>query len=135
VETLSINQLKDKTVDELLVYSMDSSLYGVTVVMGERYYKLKKGFKMYRSYSVSSIQKDLSACTIKKLTLVQDSPYDEMIGQTVRQAPNTLSLSTLNPETQYSAASAEPVPPRLPCRGCTASCTNYDQCGGKPWRQ
>jgi hypothetical protein len=134
VETLSISQLKDKTIDELLVYSMDGSLYGVTVVMGERYYKLKKGFKMYRSYSVSSIQKDLSACNIKKLTLVQDSPYDEMIGQIVRQAPNTLSLSKLNPKTQYSAATVAAVPPRLPCRGCTTSCTNYVQCDGKPWR-
>ena len=134
METLSISQLKDKTIDELLVYSMDGSLYGVTVVMGERYYKLKKGFKMYRSYSVSSIQKDLSACNIKKLTLVQDSPYDEMIGQTVRQAPNTLSLSKLNPKTQYSAATVAAVPPRQPCRGCTTSCTNYVQCDGKPWR-
>ena len=134
METLSISQLKDKTIDELLVYSMDGSLYGVTVVMGERYYKLKKGFKMYRSYSVSSIQKDLSACNIKKLTLVQDSPYDEMIGQTVRQAPNTLSLSKLNLKAQHSAASVVAVPPRLACRGCTTSCTNYLQCNGKPWR-
>jgi hypothetical protein len=24
--------------------------------------------------------------------------------------------------------------PRLPCRGCLASCKNYDRCDGKLWR-
>ena len=24
--------------------------------------------------------------------------------------------------------------PRLPCRGCTRQCKNYDKCNGKPWR-
>jgi hypothetical protein len=23
---------------------------------------------------------------------------------------------------------------RLPCRGCTSSCTDYDRCDGRPWR-
>lgn len=23
---------------------------------------------------------------------------------------------------------------RLPCRGCTRSCTDYDRCDGRPWR-
>ena len=23
---------------------------------------------------------------------------------------------------------------RLPCRGCTRQCKNYDRCDGKPWR-
>jgi hypothetical protein len=23
---------------------------------------------------------------------------------------------------------------RLPCRGCTRSCENYDRCDGRPWR-
>jgi hypothetical protein len=134
VETLSIKQLKDKIIDELLVYSMDGSLYGVTVVMGERYYKLKKGFKTYRSYSVLSIEKDLAACNIKKLTLVQDSPYDEMIGHPTRQAPNTLSLCKFSAETHNNVASAGQVLARMPCRGCTLSCSNYTQCDGKPWR-
>lgn len=35
--------------------------------------------------------------------------------------------------------SAEPTDPhvnhpRLPCRGCVATCKNYDYCDGKPWR-
>jgi CDP-diacylglycerol pyrophosphatase len=134
VDTLTINQLKDRTIDELLVHSLCSSLYGVTVVIGERYYKIKQGFKMYHSYSVDRIQQDLSASTIKKLTLVQDSPYDEMIGQVVKQVPNTLSLSKSNPKAQHNAAAGEAVPARLPCRGCTTNCTNYAQCDGKPWR-
>jgi hypothetical protein len=24
--------------------------------------------------------------------------------------------------------------PRLPCRGCTRRCRNYDRCDGRPWR-
>ena len=23
---------------------------------------------------------------------------------------------------------------RLPCRGCTQNCSNYNRCEGKPWR-
>ena len=23
---------------------------------------------------------------------------------------------------------------RLPCRGCTEKCSNYERCNGKPWR-
>jgi len=23
---------------------------------------------------------------------------------------------------------------RLPCRGCTRNCNDYDRCNGKPWR-
>lgn len=23
---------------------------------------------------------------------------------------------------------------RLPCRGCTQLCRNYDRCDGRPWR-
>lgn len=23
---------------------------------------------------------------------------------------------------------------RLPCRGCTRDCPNYERCDGKPWR-
>ena len=23
---------------------------------------------------------------------------------------------------------------RLPCRGCTTVCANFDRCGGAPWR-
>ena len=23
---------------------------------------------------------------------------------------------------------------RLPCRGCTKNCSDYDRCNGKPWR-
>jgi hypothetical protein len=28
----------------------------------------------------------------------------------------------------------QPDYPRLPCRGCTADCSNYLMCEGKPWR-
>ncbi len=27
----------------------------------------------------------------------------------------------------------QPEAERLPCRGCTADCPNYDRCDGKPW--
>ncbi len=27
------------------------------------------------------------------------------------------------------------VSTRLPCRGCTSECKNYDMCAGKLWRQ
>ncbi len=27
-----------------------------------------------------------------------------------------------------------PIPEKLPCRGCTATCPHRDRCEGKPWR-
>lgn len=27
-----------------------------------------------------------------------------------------------------------PESDRLPCRGCTRDCPNYDSCEGRPWR-
>jgi hypothetical protein len=27
-----------------------------------------------------------------------------------------------------------PEAERLPCRGCTRSCENYERCDGRPWR-
>jgi hypothetical protein len=46
----------------------------------------------------------------------KNNPYNEMIGQDMRQ-------------TTTEATSA-----RLPCRGCTTSCALYETCDGKPWR-
>ena len=37
-------------------------------------------------------------------------------------------------ETGQEAASGPGQHPRLPCRGCTDKCTNYDVCDGRPWR-
>ena len=31
-------------------------------------------------------------------------------------------------------AAVNPDKPRLPCRGCTADCSNYQRCEGRPWR-
>ncbi|MFU8765823.1 MAG: hypothetical protein ACNA7T_14935 [Haliea sp.] len=33
-----------------------------------------------------------------------------------------------------SPPSTAPSHPRVPCRGCTQDCPNYDSCEGKPWR-
>lgn len=43
------------------------------------------------------------------------------------EANNAASVRTLH----YGASADHP---RLPCRGCLASCENYHQCNGKPWR-
>jgi len=40
-------------------------------------------------------------------------------------------MSKSKPDT---AASTKKKAMRLPCRGCTRRCKNYDQCDGKPWR-
>lgn len=35
------------------------------------------------------------------------------------------------PDQSPSATDVE----RVPCRGCTRACPNYESCDGKPWRQ
>jgi len=35
---------------------------------------------------------------------------------------------------EQETASGSGEYPRLPCRGCTDRCSNYDVCDGRPWR-
>ena len=85
---------KDDEIDELIVLSLCQSLYTVRVVKNGEYFKVKKRFKDYRAFSVGQVYNDFEDCRIKKVTMVQDSPYDEMIGHPTRSVENTMSIST-----------------------------------------
>ena len=85
---------KQETIDELLILSLCQSLYTVRVVRYGEYFKVKKRFKDYRAFSVGQVYKDFETCQIQKVTLLHDSPYDEMIGHPGKASDNTLSIST-----------------------------------------
>jgi hypothetical protein len=43
----------------------------------------------------------------------------------------TIKENTATPKTGTNTTALEK---RLPCRGCTNACVNYQHCDGKPWR-
>lgn len=43
--------------------------------------------------------------------------------------------SQASAQSASSHASNTQLPPRLPCRGCLPTCSNYATCDGKPWRE
>lgn len=45
---------------------------------------------------------------------------------------NTVTVSSLKGGSADDGETLETR--RLPCRGCTRSCKNYDICDGKPWK-
>ena len=85
---------KEDGIDELIILSLCQSLYTVRVVKNGEYFKIKKRFKDYRAFSVGQIHKDFEPCKIKKVTMVQDSPYDEMIGHPPKFSDNTIKYLT-----------------------------------------
>lgn len=95
MQKIDLRLLQNRSIDELLVHSLDQSLYLVRVVIDGQYYDVERKSKSYRSFSVGEIHKDFSNCNIKKFTLLQNSAYDEMVGQPVKEVPNTLMTQHL----------------------------------------
>ncbi len=94
MKKIRIKQLAQKPVDELLVYSLDQSLYTVKAVVEGQYFQIIKGLKPYRAFSMGQIHRDFALCDFKRITLIQESAYDEMIGQPIKASPNTLNISS-----------------------------------------
>ena len=103
MKKIALRDLTNKTIDELLIYSLDQALYSVRVFNQGNYYEVKKGLKLYRAFSIGHIHRDFSAVNIKKVTLIQDSAYDEMVGQPVREESNRMVMSAAPQVNVYAA--------------------------------
>ena len=60
MKKIRIKQLAQKPVDELLVYSLDQSLYTVKAVVQGQFFQITKGFKPYRAFSMGEIHRDFA---------------------------------------------------------------------------
>ena len=93
----TIRKQPKPVIDELFILSLCQSLYTVRLRQKDNYFRVKYRFKAYQAYSIAQIHEDFKDCDIRKITLVQDSPYDEMIGQAPRSESNTLTVSSTAP--------------------------------------
>lgn len=91
---------------KVAIRSMDLSLYQAEVeIDGLRQLIADGAGKPLRSFNLLDMKRQLATLDIETLVLVQESAYDEMVGQPDRDGSNALEIP-LNPE-------AQPVPPWL----------------------
>ena len=73
------------------VHSFERSLYQVTVcVDGREHLLLEESGRTFRRRSINAVREALAEVALEELVLRQESAYDEMIGQPVRQQDNAL---------------------------------------------
>ena len=117
----------------VIIRSIDMVGYQAEVLLQDQPRLLLEARKKpLRHQSLSAMRTALAELPVASITLQHDSAYDEMIGQPLREAPNTLALQ-ISPA-PGAESRTRPSTGRLPCRGCTSACKNYDKCDGKPWR-
>ena len=85
------------SIDELIIHSIELSLYIAFVIVDGNYYALTQSrFKAYKRHCVENIKTDFADVQVKKISLVHESAYDEMIGQPPKTASNALSVPQSN---------------------------------------
>ncbi len=93
-EKLTLAQLANVTLDRVVIDSFEGSIYQAAMVTAdqtERPLWLTEQQRL-RCRNLTEIRELLAALTINRLYLRQNSPYDEMVGQPHRDAPNTLLI-------------------------------------------
>lgn len=77
----------------MVVHSLDMALYQVTVkIDGQEYLLSENDGKVFRRRALTQVREALRLLPLAKLSLRQTSAYDEMIGQPMREADNTLEV-------------------------------------------
>lgn len=76
-----------------IIHSLDQALYQVTVIIdGKQVLLTDDSGLILRRHSLEQMREALQAMPIESLKLQQQSAYDEMIGQPMREAANTLEV-------------------------------------------
>jgi hypothetical protein len=78
---------------DVVIHSLDQALYQATVVLeeGERLL-LGSDLRPLRFHSLQAMREALAPLRVGKLTLRQQSAYDEMIGQPLREGSNVMEV-------------------------------------------
>jgi hypothetical protein len=92
--TISIQQLlASKGSHNVVIHSLERSLYQVTVFIEDKERLLRdNNGKPFRRRSLNAVKESLQGAPISQLSLRQQSAYDEMIGQPLREADNALMV-------------------------------------------
>ncbi|MEO2268964.1 DUF6482 family protein [Pseudoalteromonas sp. YIC-656] len=97
---ITLTQLVElQPLQRVIIHSLDCALYQVSVVINnvEYYVKDHEGVCL-KAHSPLHIQKLFEHISYHQMVLRQNSAYDEMCGQPVRQGSNTLEVSYGNNE-------------------------------------
>lgn len=84
---------KYPSLSKVIVHSLDQMLYIITVVIDGREHLLyRDDGRPFRTNRLSEIHSVLAPAIIEETVLRQQSAYDEMIGQPLREGDNTLEV-------------------------------------------
>ena len=76
-----------------VVHSIEGSIYQLSVIIsGKELRVVDRDGKVFRRRSIQEVREALQGTCVTSLVLRQQSAYDEMIGQSVRQQDNTLEV-------------------------------------------
>ena len=94
MQNITLDAARDfGVIDELIIHSLDLSLYIAFIVINNHYYALQQNRgKTYKRHCIEHIKADFDGVTIKKIQLVHESAYDEMIGQPPKISSNALCV-------------------------------------------
>ena len=91
---ISISQLKRMdTIEKVVIHSVDLSLYLVSILVDqkEHYITDAKG-RLLRSHNILELQALFERLPVESMVLRQQSAYDEMVGQPLKTAANTMEV-------------------------------------------
>lgn len=80
-------------IDKIVIHSLDLMLYQASaIVEGDEYYVTDDNGKLLRSHNLLEMQVKFEGMNFQQMVLRQQSAYDEMVGQPVRQQANALEV-------------------------------------------
>ena len=83
----------------VIVHSLDQALYQVTIVMnGQESLLVENDGGVFRRHGLEGVRRALVDLPVASLVLRQESAYDEMIGQPLREGSNRLEIPLSLPE-------------------------------------
>lgn len=96
---------KHKAIEKVIIHSLDMCLYQASaIVEGKEYYLADKQGKLLRSFNILEFQAMFQGLPVGNVVLRQQSAYDEMVGQPIRQQSNAIEVPLGNAD--FAAANA-----------------------------
>ncbi len=76
-----------------VIHSLDQALYQVTIILeGREHLLCDDNGKPLRAHSLTRMRESLQFAPLASLSLRQQSAYDEMIGQPLREGDNAMEV-------------------------------------------
>ena len=94
MQKITLNKLLDMdAIDELFIHSLENCLYVVRARVGQSHYQVCRTMgRNYSRRSLEEIKEDFQSIDVKAMWLVQQSAYDEMVGQPGKTASNRMMV-------------------------------------------